>query len=82
MNLCEYEDQSLFNIQAVPQDVFPYPFTCLRVPPGVRIPQILDNPLIDGSEVVSFTEGRFFIQISVRDCVNPRAVVLLVGVGY
>jgi hypothetical protein len=46
-----------------------------------------DNHLIDGGEVVSlmcrppFTPGRFLVLISVRGGVDPRATVLLEGLG-
>jgi hypothetical protein len=44
-----------------------------------RLPHFLDSRSIDGSEVVSagcpFSPGRFLVPISVRDRVDPNAIV-------
>jgi hypothetical protein len=54
-----------------------------------KFPHFSDNSLIDGGEIVSitrhpaalYTPGIFLVLISVRGCVDPRAIVQQEGVG-
>jgi hypothetical protein len=41
MNIHECEDQSWFNVQEVP--VFVIDVRCFRIPPGARVPQVMDH---------------------------------------
>jgi hypothetical protein len=56
--------------------------------PEVEAPTFSHIWLLDGGKVVSPTcwllftpPGQFLVFISVRDCINPRAVVWLEGIG-
>jgi hypothetical protein len=52
-----------------------------------KLPHYLDNRLTDGGKVVNltswqpFTPGRILVLISVKGWVDPRALVLLEGLG-
>jgi hypothetical protein len=48
-----------------------------------RLPHCLDNRLTDDGEVISLTRRPPFAarKISVRDCVDPKAIVRLEGLG-